>query len=60
MAAPIIWGVLVVGGIYGAGWASGRAGEALDSATRLTRWGVVGGGLYVSYQALKSAGAIKT
>lgn len=59
MAAPIVWGVLVVGGIYGAGWAAGRADEALDSATSLTRWGVVAGGLYVSYRALQSSGALK-
>lgn len=60
MPIPFIaYGVLAVAGIYGAGWAMKETGEAMDSATKLTKWGVVAGGLYVSYQALKSAGAIK-
>ncbi|PIE10505.1 MAG: hypothetical protein CSA72_08340 [Rhodobacterales bacterium] len=60
MPVPIIaWGVLGVAGLAGAGWAARETGEALDSATRLARWVVVGGALYVSYEALKSSGALK-
>ena len=60
MPVPLIaWGVLAVGGALGVGWASKETGEALDSATQLTKWGVVAGGLYVSYKALQTAGAIK-
>ena len=55
----IVWGVLTVGGALGVGWASKETGEALDSATRLTKWGVVAGGLYVGYRAMQSAGVIK-
>lgn len=60
MPFPLIaWGALAVGGAIGVGWASKETGEALDAATRLTKWGVVAGGLYVSYKALQTAGAIK-
>lgn len=59
MPAPLIWGALALGGIFGAGWAARETGEAMDSATRLAKWAVVGGGLYVSYRALKTAGALK-
>lgn len=60
MPVPLIaWGVLGVAAFAGVGWASKETGEALDSATRLTKWGVVAGGLYVSYRALKTSGAIK-
>lgn len=57
MGLPVI--ALAVAGVYGFGWAMRETGDAMDSATKLTRWGVVAGGLYVSYQALKSSGAIK-
>lgn len=59
MAAPIAWAALAVLGIYGVGWASREAGEAAGQGTKLVKWGVVAGGMYVSYRALQSAGAIK-
>ena len=66
MLAPLIRAGLFLAGVYGVGWASKEAGEALketgealDSATRLTKWAIVGGSVYVSYKALQSAGAIK-
>lgn len=59
MAAPLIWGGIALAGIVGAGWASKETGEALDSATRLAKWGVVAGGMFISYRALQSAGALK-
>lgn len=46
-------------GLFGVGYAADKSGEAMDSATRLTRWLVIGGVVYVSYEAAKSAGAIK-
>lgn len=60
MPVPLIaWGALAVGGALGVGWASRETGEMIDSATRLTKWGIVAGGLYVSYRALDSFGALK-
>ncbi len=60
MPIPLIaWAGLAVAGVAGVGWAAKETGEAMDSATRLTKWGVVAGGLYVSYAALKSGGVIK-
>lgn len=59
MAAPLIWAGLALAGVYGVGWAAKEGGEAMDSATRLTKWAIVGGSVYVSYKALQSAGAIK-
>lgn len=60
MPLPLIaWGGLAVAGLYGAGWAARETGEAMDSTARALKWATVAGGLYVSYQALKSSGAIK-
>jgi hypothetical protein len=42
-----------------AGDAAEQVGDAAEKSTNLTKWVVVGGALYVSYQALKSSGAIK-
>ena len=60
MPIPLIaYGVLAVVGVAGAGWAARETGDALDSATKLTKWVVVGGALYVSYRALQAGGALK-
>lgn len=59
MAAPMAWAALAVLGLYGAGWASKQAGEAAGEGANLVKWGVVAGGMYVSYRALRSAGALK-
>ncbi|MEJ5217105.1 hypothetical protein WG622_02540 [Cognatishimia sp. D5M38] len=59
MPAPLIWGGLFVAGLYGFGWAAKETGEAAESMSRLTKYGIVAGGLYVSYRALKSSGALK-
>lgn len=59
MPAPIIWGGLAVAGALGFGWAAKETGEAFESATKLTKFGIVAGGLYVSYRALKTSGALK-
>ncbi|MGH1445577.1 MAG: hypothetical protein ACRBBO_05985 [Cognatishimia sp.] len=55
----IAWGVLAVAGVYGAGWAAKETGEAVESTTQLTKWGIVAGGLYVGYRVAKSSGALK-
>lgn len=57
MGLPLV--ALAVAGVWGVGWAMKETGETLDSASKLTKWGIVAGGLYVSYTALKSTGAIK-
>jgi hypothetical protein len=58
MVAPlIIWGGVALFGA--AGWAFKEGGEAAEAATTLAKWGTVAGGVYVSYRALQSAGAIK-
>jgi hypothetical protein len=55
MVAPlIIWGGIIGGGAI-VGWAARETGDALDSASRFM---LVAGGLYVSYRALKAAGAL--
>lgn len=57
MGLPLI--ALAVAGVYGVGWAMKETGDTADSLTQLTKWGIVGGGLFVSYKALKSSGALK-
>jgi hypothetical protein len=59
MPVPLIWAGVALAGVFGVGWAAKEGGEAMDSATRLTKWTVVAGGMYVSYKALQSSGAIK-
>lgn len=59
MVAPLIWGGLALAGIAGVGWAANESGEAMDSTAKALKWATVAGGLYVSYRALKSAGALK-
>lgn len=63
---PLIWGGIgLAGGYLGyktldeAGQAAEAAGEAAEKSTDLAKWLVLGGGLYVSYRAMKSAGVIK-
>jgi len=58
MPAPIVWGLIALGGVWGFGYAAKETGEAADNLTKLTRAAAVAGGVYVSYRALKSAGAI--
>jgi len=58
MPAPLI----IVGGVallVATGYAGRGIADALKEANTATKWAVVGGGLYVSYKALQSAGAIK-
>lgn len=60
MPAPlIIWGGVAVLGLFATGYAGRGIADALEEANTATKWAVVGGGLYVSYKALQSAGAIK-
>lgn len=59
MPAPIVWGGLVIAGLYGLGWAAKETGDAAESLSKLTKYGIVAGGLYVSYRALKAGGALK-
>ena len=60
MPVPLIaWGVLAVVGVGAGGWAAREAGDALDSATKLTKYGIAAGVVYASYRALQSAGAFK-
>lgn len=42
-----------------AGDAAEQTGDAAARSANLVKWAVVGGALYVSYRAMKSAGAIK-
>jgi hypothetical protein len=59
MVAPIIWAGIALGGILATGWTANQIQGATDSTTRLTKWAVVGGVGYVSFLALKQAGALK-
>ena len=58
MVAPIIWGALALGGIVATGWTARQVDGATDSTAELVKWAAIGGTVYVSYRALKSAGAI--
>lgn len=62
----VIRGALFIGGLYVAGSAAKKVGQAADdsdeaigNAATLAKWATIGGGLYVSYQALKATGALK-
>lgn len=59
MVAPIVWAGVALVGVVGAGWAAGKAEDALDATAQVAKWSAVGAGLYVSYKALQSAGALK-
>ncbi len=59
MPAPLIWAGVAVAGFYGFGWAAKETGDAADSLNKLTKTAIVAGGLYVSYRALKTSGALK-
>lgn len=36
-----------------------KADDAAESGAKLAKWATIGGGLYVSYAALKSTGVLK-
>jgi hypothetical protein len=55
----IVWGGLAVVGIGATAVAANEVGEASERAGNLVKWATVGGALYVSYRAMKSAGVIK-
>ena len=59
MAAPLIWAGLAVAGIVGAGWAAKETEGAANATAKALKWATVAGGLYVSYRALQSSGALK-
>ncbi|WP_321363540.1 hypothetical protein [uncultured Celeribacter sp.] len=59
MAFPVVGVGLAILGVFGVGWAAKEGGEAMDSTAKALKWATVAGGVYISYQALKSAGAIK-
>ena len=59
MVAPIIWAGMAVAGLWGGGWFAKETGDAITATQKLTKTVVIGGGLYVSYRALQSAGALK-
>lgn len=51
--------ILIVAGLFGAGFLAKETGEAVDSSTQLVKAGTIAGGLYVAFRVAKSAGAIK-
>jgi len=58
MVAPLIWAGIAIGGLVLGKEALEEVGDAADSTAQLVKWAAVAGGVYVSYRALKSAGAI--
>lgn len=65
MPAWFLIGGLVVAGlgaggyfVHGVGDAAEEIGDAAKKSEALVKWAVVGGSIYVSYRALKSAGAV--
>ncbi|MCG7622733.1 hypothetical protein [Epibacterium sp. Ofav1-8] len=59
MVAPLVWAGIALGSLYLGGKAISDAGQAAESATKLAKWSVAGGALYVSYRALKAGGVLK-
>lgn len=60
MPIPLIaWAGVAIAGLYVAGDAAKKAGEAAEGASSLAKWATIGGGLYVSYAALRASGALK-
>ncbi len=55
MAAPLIW----IGGALALGYVLDKTGDAAEGSAKLAKWATIGGGVYVSYAALKSYGALK-
>lgn len=55
----IVWGGVVVGGLWVAGKAADDIGDAAEKSADLAKWATIGGAVYVSYRALKAYGAIK-
>lgn len=52
---PLAWGAAALS----TGWAARQIADPLEETTDLAKWIAIGGAVYVSYRALKSAGAIK-
>jgi hypothetical protein len=50
---------VIIAGIAATGWAARGVSDALEDASELTKWAVIGGGLFVAYRASKSAGLIR-
>ncbi|MBO6603859.1 MAG: hypothetical protein JJ938_17595 [Roseicyclus sp.] len=60
MPVPLIlWGGVALGGLYLAERALDEAGDAAQASAEMLKWAAIAGGVYLSYQALKSAGALK-
>ncbi len=59
MVAPLVWAGVALGGLFIGGKAISDAGQAAESATKLAKWSVAGGALYVSYRALQAGGVLK-
>lgn len=60
MPAPfIVYGAIAIAGLATAGYAAKSAEGMFAEASKLTRYAVIGGGLYVSYRALKAGGVLK-
>ena len=57
--APLIWIGAGIAVLVAGGYALDEAGDAAESGAKLAKWAVIGGGLYVSYTAMKSAGVLK-
>ena len=55
MPAPLIY----IAGALAFGYLFDKAGDAAEGSAKLAKWGAIGGGVYVSYLALKAGGAIK-
>lgn len=56
---PIVWGGMLLAGVWGFGYAADKTGEATEGVADMAKWVSAAGVVYVSYRALKSAGALK-
>lgn len=53
------WAWTGIAALLAGGWAANQSEDALEDGAELVKWAAIGGGLYVTYKALQSAGAIK-
>ena len=59
MPTLIIRGVVLLGGLFLGDKVVKSSGDAIENASELTKWLVIGGVVYTTYAAAKAAGAIK-
>lgn len=56
---PLIWGVVIVAGLFGAGYAADEIGDAADQSANLAKWAAALMALYLVFQVMRAGGRVK-